>query len=721
MTWIWPELVAICGSPRAPVIADANPCNTSAPSSRKFEARVVNSTPTSVVLGNDARISDNDCFLTRLQMLPLLRPRNLGLLLSYLVLSSLPFFPLAIGRPISDPWQIVGLECLCWIVVWATFKRPAWFHWMLAPAFFALPVQIYLNVYYGQGISTHHLGIIAETSPKEAIEFLGTQVYVLAAVVLAVIVWFFTAWKAAVRTRDLDWNGRSRWLAIAILSVVVGCAAYGEKVGVITESSVPGQQVVQAKAAEGSGSASPATSDGEDEEDDDDPGPEVRMAAKGRNRGAAALPVAAALPRQAPAAGSSAVAWPKLPAWAVLPVTAQSFASTWPFGLSVQGYDFWQEREYLTHLRRASEQFKFGARQVPESSAPQVVVVVIGESSRYDRWSLNGYKRDTNPLLKKETNLVSFSDMITSVSATRLSVPVIMSRKPATESLKAGFAEKSFISAFKEAGFKTWWISNQMSFGKFDTPVSVFAKEADVTQFMNLGGFTSASSVDQILLDPLKMAMSDPSAKKLIVLHSLGNHWNYSHRYTREFDKWQPSLYGVNDPAYTNLKLKVPLNNSYDNSILYTDWFLSQVLGQLKESGQLSSLFFVADHGQTLYDGTCNLAFHGHNTQYEFHVPAFVWYSDLYRDAWPDKVAKLRSHQKSRLSTENVFHSLLDMEDIHYDGEHLDRSVFSEKLRRHKRYVDSYGWTDYDNANLKGDCHEVIGKGKPLAQEKLSP
>jgi glucan phosphoethanolaminetransferase (alkaline phosphatase superfamily) len=661
----------------------------------------------------------------RPHMLLLLRPRNLGLILSYLSLSLLPFFPLAIGKPVPDPWQLAGLESLCWIAVWAVFKRPALFHWMLAPAFLALPVQIYLNVYYGQGISTHHLGIIAETSPKEALEFLGWQVYLLAAVVLAVIGWFFVAWKAAVRTRDLDWNGKSRWGAIGLIAVVGGCAAYGNTVGVATET-VPVKEAVQAASRAASGKAPSANVDAEDaDDDDDDAHPETGVAAKSQVRAPAAVPVAAVPvavdPLHAGWLGHNPAAWPKLPEWASLPAATQLFALTWPFGLSAQGYDFWKEREYLTHLRQASDHFKFGARQVREAATPQVVVVVIGESSRYDRWSLNGYKRDTNPLLKKESNLVSFSDMITSVSATRLSVPVIMSRKPATESLKAGFAEKSFISAFKEAGFKTWWISNQMSFGKFDTPVSVFAKEADVTQFMNLGGFTSSSSVDQILLDPLKMALADSSGKKLIVLHSLGNHWNYSHRYTREFDKWQPSLFGVNDPAYTNLKLKIPLNNSYDNSILYTDWFLSQVLGQLKESGQLSSLFFVADHGQTLYDGTCNLAFHGHNTQYEFHVPAFVWYSDLYRDTWPDKVARLRSHRKSRLSTENVFHSLLDMEDIHYDGEQLDKSVFSPKLRRHKRYVDSYGWTDYDNATIKGDCHEVIGKGKALAQGKLSP
>jgi glucan phosphoethanolaminetransferase (alkaline phosphatase superfamily) len=658
---------------------------------------------------------DNDCFLTRLHMSFLLRPWNLGLIFSYLVLSALPYFPLAIGKPVSNPWQLAGLESLAWIAVWASFKRPAWFHWMLAPAFFALPVQIYLNVYYGQGISTHHLGIIAETSPKEALEFLGSEVYLLAAVMLIVVAWFFLTWKAAFRTRDLDWNGKSRWFMLALLAVAGGCTAYGNAIGVATGSPIVREPT--AKAASGA-SASASSPKDEEDDDEDNPKPEVRLAAHVRAGNSSSKPGSIADPEHTLAAEGNQSVWPKLPGWASLPVTTQSFSATWPFGLSVQGYDFWKEREYLSHLSEASKQFKFGAGQTSQASTPQVVVVVIGESSRYDRWSLNGYKRETNPLLKKEDNLVSFSNMITSVSATRLSVPVIMSRKPATESLKAGFAEKSFISAFKEAGFKTWWLSNQMSFGQFDTPISVFAKEADVTQFMNLGGFTNRSSLDQILLNPLKMALADPSEKKLIVLHSLGNHWNYSHRYTKEFDKWQPSLFGIDDPAYTDLKLKIPLNNSYDNSILYTDWFLSQVIGQLKEIGQLTSMFFVADHGQTLYDGTCNLAFHGHNTQYEFHIPAFVWYSDRYREAWPDKVARLRRHQRSRLSTEDVFHSLLDMEDIHYDGEHLDRSVFSKKLHPHKRYVDSYGWTDYDNAAIKGDCHEVIGKGKALAQEK---
>jgi hypothetical protein len=104
--------------------------------------------------------------------------------------------------------------------------------------------------------------------------------------------------------------------------------------------------------------------------------------------------------------------------------------------------------------------------------------------------------------------------VITSVSATRLSVPVIISRKPAMQSLKDGFSEKSFLTAFKEAGFKTFWLSNQISFGKFDTPVSVFAKEADVVEFLNLGGFTDNSNYDEDAVRAFGARAGRPGAEK---------------------------------------------------------------------------------------------------------------------------------------------------------------------------------------------------------------
>ena len=621
-------------------------------------------------------------------MRPLLRPSHLFILISYLALSAVPFVPLLLGRPMEQPWQLLGMEVLAWIGVWALFKRPAYFHWLLIPAFLALPTEIYLFVFYGQGISTHHLGILAETSPREALEFLGQKVWTMVLVMIAVAVWWVLSFRAARQTRELDWHGGSRWVALGLLVLLSAVLAWGYEFGV--DAAPPSGPY----AVSGSSKASASTADSEDSSDS--------ASSRAGETGAHSLKLPG----------------PPLPYWARLPLEPKAFIESWPFGLAARGYDFYKERRYLSQLNERSASFAFGARQFDGGPQPEIVVMVLGESSRYDLWSLNGYNRETNPLLGKEGNLVALPDVITSVSATRLSVPVIISRKPATQSLKDGFSEKSFLTAYKEAGFKTWWLSNQISFGQYDTPVSVFAKEADVIQFLNLGGFTNSSNYDSVLFEPLKRALADPAPKKLIVLHSLGSHWNYSQRHPKEFDKWQPSLFGIDKPVYTDLKIKPQLNNSYDNSILYTDWFLSQVIGDLKGTGQLSSLLYIADHGQTLYDGSCRLAFHGHNTQYEFHVPAFMWYSDQYQERYPDKVAALLRNRKARLATENIFHTMLDAANIRYPDDKPEWSFLNKDFKVHKRVVDSYGWTNYDNATFKGDCREVMDKGRPQSQSQ---
>jgi glucan phosphoethanolaminetransferase (alkaline phosphatase superfamily) len=601
-------------------------------------------------------------------MTAVLRPAKLFLLLTYLVLSLVPFLPLLFGKHVEQPWQLLGVEVMAWVTVWAVFKRPAWFHWLLLPAFLALPTELYLYTYYGQPISTHHLGIIVETSPKEAMEFLGNTVWLMLAVMAAVIAWWIATWRIALAGHELDWNDASRWVTLAGLGTAAAVLVYGVEFGIAPDASA-------------------------------------------KTSASAAKPALAA-------ANWTGLDLPALPHGAKLPVELDALARSWPFGLVWRGIDFYKERQHLAELGERNSKFTFQARQSDADGEAETMVMVIGESSRYDRWQLNGYERATNPLLRQEANLVVLPDVITPVSATRLSVPVMISRKPPMQSLKDGFAEKSFLTAYKEAGFKTYWLSNQVSFGKFDTPVSVFAREADVIQFMNLGGFTNNSNFDQILLQPLHNALADPAKKKLIVLHTLGSHWNYSQRHPKEFDRWQPSLFGMDKPVVTNTAIKPLLNNSYDNSVLYTDWFLAQVIGQLKGAAQRSAMVYVSDHGQSLYDNSCKLAFHGHNTQFDFHVPALLWYSDQFQAHRPDKIAELARHRTARLGTENMFHTMLDLADIHYPGERLDWSFVNPAFQPHTRYVDSYGWSDYDNATLKGDCREIMDKGTPLKREK---
>jgi glucan phosphoethanolaminetransferase (alkaline phosphatase superfamily) len=598
-------------------------------------------------------------------MKSLLRPAPLFVLVSYVLLSLVPCVPLLLGRQVPELAHVLAVTALTWLAVWSVFGRPAWFHWLLLPAFLALPTELYLFLYYGQGISTHHLGIIAETSPKEAMEFLGRKVWLMAALLLGVVAWWIAVQLAARRSPVLAWRGKARWATVAVLAVLAALWTYGQEFGVRAKPAA----VAAAKASRPAPASAPsAPADADAASDSDESIPEAES-------------VEASNPDHAAIAGAGRTGWQlgALP-WRIRsPLSFGELASSWPFGLTARGIDFYKERKYLAELGQRSSSFTFQAHQQEPSDTPEIVIMVIGESSRYDRWGINGYQRDTTPLLKQETNLVTLPDVITSVSATRLSVPVIISRKPATQALKDGFYEKSFLTAYKEAGFKTFWLSNQISFGQFDTPVSVFAKEANVIQFMNLGGFTNNSNFDQILLEPLQHAIADPAQKKLIVLHTLGNHWNYSQRHPKEFDKWQPSLFGVDKPVYT---------------------------------------VYVADHGQTLYDGSCTLAFHGHNTQHEFHVPAMVWYSDEYKERHPDKVKQLLRHRKARLATENMFHTLLDLGDIRYADQKLEWSFLSKQFKQHKRYVDSYGWANYDNASFKGDCREVVDKGKPIKQEK---
>ena len=93
-------------------------------------------------------------------------------------------------------------------------------------------------------------------------------------------------------------------------------------------------------------------------------------------------------------------------------------------------------------------------------------------------------------------------------------------------------------------------------------------------------------------------------------------------------------------------------------------------------------------------------------------MPAFVWYSDQYKERYPEKVTQLERHRKARLATENMFHTLLDMGDIRYPHDRLEWSFVNGGFKLHKRVVDSYGWTNFDNAVIKGDCSEVVEKKK---------
>jgi glucan phosphoethanolaminetransferase (alkaline phosphatase superfamily) len=389
------------------------------------------------------------------------------------------------------------------------------------------------------------------------------------------------------------------------------------------------------------------------------------------------------------------------------PEEIESARLTSPFGVLLQIADAVDAEHRIMAASRARATYRFGAHQTLDNAQRQVYVLVIGESARKDRWSINGYEHPTSPRLRRETNLVSFGDVVTVVPSTRIAVPIILTRASPDHTGQLG--ERSLVSAFREAGFATYWLSTQAPVGSFDATFSTFARESEHLTYYNVTGGWNDTPPDGIMIEPLKRILANSAeGRQLIVLHTLGSHLQYRRRYPDEFDVFKPSLTRTDPQLWHDQAYKASLSNTYDNSILYTDYFLSEVLAALKASGRpLAAMVYVSDHGEDLNDGGCDNRGHGLATIAGLRIPLFFWYSDAYQQTFAAKVAQLQRHRNEPLTNESVFPLLLDAAEIHFPGEDLSRSVMSDSfVRPAKRIVYSLGpgAIDFDRAHLNEEC-----------------
>jgi glucan phosphoethanolaminetransferase (alkaline phosphatase superfamily) len=280
---------------------------------------------------------------------------------------------------------------------------------------------------------------------------------------------------------------------------------------------------------------------------------------------------------------------------------------------------------------------------------PLHVIVVIGESVRADHLGLNGYGRDTTPLLSQQKNLVYFRNVTACGTYTSFSVPCLMTRStrwrmgPATK-------ETSFVSIFRALGFKTYWVSEQTSFLRFTSPINSIAEEAEEKQFEDNVYSRKSNVIPNRFFNILAMQNGD----MLAVFHMIGTHWNYEWRYPTEFRRYTP----VCMSSLPDLCPKENLFNSYDNSILYMDSFLAHTIDLLKDKNAI--LVYTSDHGE--YLGENGMYFHSQNTEDSElrHVPMLWWVSDTFKRLHPDVALQLEQKTAIPMDHRVIFHSILD-------------------------------------------------------------
>lgn len=323
--------------------------------------------------------------------------------------------------------------------------------------------------------------------------------------------------------------------------------------------------------------------------------------------------------------------------------------------------------------------FRFNATKKDTINQQEIYVLVIGETARKHNFSNYGYHRKTSPNLDTITNLLTFKNVNSNANLTSFSVPFILTRAtPKNVSLK--FNEPAVINGFKEAGFKTYWISNQSA--GVGSVFGFYSSLADV--YKNTSFSQDTANYDETLFPVLANILKDNTTqKKFIIIHTLGSHFRYNYRHPEKFNKFKPSL--TRDLSLENtshISKKQELINSYDNSILYTDYVLHNFIQQLKQQNAISYLYYISDHGENLYDDQTEKLLHAYKepTKYEIEIPLFIWTSKRYRKKYTEKTTHLKKHLTKKISSTNTFHTLLDLANIEYPSENLTRSFANQKF-----------------------------------------
>lgn len=384
---------------------------------------------------------------------------------------------------------------------------------------------------------------------------------------------------------------------------------------------------------------------------------------------------------------------------------------TFPVGRLVSLGEFYREEAYLRYAAENKARYLYNAQQTEVPAARQIYVLVVGETARADRFALNGSAREQSPFLADVKNVIPLTNIISPWSYSSRAVPAMLTPVLFNSDGKREHA-KSIVSAFSEAGFRTYWISNQLPMGERETEISQYAREADQALFLNISMRVEHQHgrYDGNLLAPFKDMLSRKEEKQFFVLHLLGAHDAYEKRYPPEFDFFKPSLLSLRNPDHHDPRYKREANNSYDNAMRYTDFVLFQLIEAIRKENAVATLIYSADHGETLFDGECHRSGHGSAGKQEYPIAAMAWVSNEYKQQWPAKFKRLQAHAARPITSLSILPTALDLAAIESGRVDRSRSLASPAFQVQTRWVNAPGPVDWDAATTKGACNILVAQ-----------
>lgn len=284
----------------------------------------------------------------------------------------------------------------------------------------------------------------------------------------------------------------------------------------------------------------------------------------------------------------------------------------------------------------------------------QTYVFIIGESLNRNHMSVYGYFRPTSPKLDAHSNdLTVFTDAISSHAQTNASLRLALTQANVANKMSS-FDSLSVIDIANLAGFKTWWISNQQPLRR---TMSAIGSQADETQFLsNDFQGVEVHRFDEFMQPYLQQALDDSAAKKAIFIHMMGSHAQYRNRYPAEFERFtDENVRAFESPASSR---QIDAINTYDNSVLYTDHVVADMLVSLEQSdASIKALTLIADHGEEVYD---QINVKGHSpdnvTSSMVDIPFITWVSDEFKTSRTNDYQAMSQNADAAFRLDDFYH-----------------------------------------------------------------
>ncbi len=311
-----------------------------------------------------------------------------------------------------------------------------------------------------------------------------------------------------------------------------------------------------------------------------------------------------------------------------------------------------------------------------EGNKPSTLVLVIGESTNRQRMSLYGYPRPTTPELDTlRDQLDIFDNVVTPRPYTIEALQQVLTFAD-QQSPEAYLTTPSLLNMMKQAGYKTFWITNQQTLTERNTMLTTFSKQADEQVYLNQNRNQNARQYDGDVLAPFAKALADSAPRKLIVVHLLGTHMSYRFRYPQEFERFTTAE-GVPTSVTED---QLPTYNSYDNAVLYNDFVVGSLIKSYAETDPNGFLVYLADHGEAVFDAPAASVLgrnEGRPTSPMYTVPFIVWRSPQWRAEDPRDLQAVLSRP---YSSEHFIHTFADLARIRFDELDLTKSLVSQQF-----------------------------------------